>query len=747
VFRSLRFAQNFVRSTVKITPSGQNVRIGWIVSMYSPHIGRYWSLMHPRLAIANFVNFAPAFSLRRDIRPIRRWRSAVFAAGVVLATANCGSDVTPPDDNPIKIASIVINGGPITMERGTTVTVTATVRDTAQRVLTNVPLVWRSTVDTVATFSRDNKLVANLPGRTVITASALGVTSGPVDVNVVWLGAATVAAIGFNPPNAISPGAELPDSIRVVVRRTDGSPAVNARVVFAVTEGGGKVSPVGLVTVGQAGTAAAKWTTGTTEGKNTVTATVVGLDSAPLSYVTPVNPVSFSLKAYNALTIVQGDNQSGNVLAPLATPPIIKLVDSAGKPRAGIPVTFAASHNGRVANSAASTASDGIASPGVWTLGDFEGEQQLVVTVEAAKITLKATATGSTVRFSATLLALAQSATCAVTADQFISCMGQPPQTATADSTKTVSTPTLTKGGIKLTSIAGGGAHFCGTSADLSIYCWGINALVDTLNAFSPGGGAIATYEPTRLQSNIAWVQVTPGNQHNCALANDRSAYCWGIDTSGQLGDNQTARRLVPQPVVGGFKFTTLAAGASHECGVTTTTLAAFCWGLNQNGQLGDGTAANRLTPTAVSGGLRWKAIGAGAAWTCGLIEDGSAYCWGAGTNSQVPVAYATQPAKFKTLSVGTAHACGLSDDGTAYCWGDNSSGQLGDSTTVTRATPTAVATAMKFTAINAGQQQTCGITTDLLVACWGRNTVGEIGLNTPLVQVTPRFVVVGVKP
>jgi alpha-tubulin suppressor-like RCC1 family protein len=694
------------------------------------------------------VNFAPAYSLRRDVRPFGRWRSVLFAAGVVFAGARCGNDSTPPPPPEIKIASIVINGGPITVERGTTLTVTATVRDTAQRVLTNVPLVWRSTVDTVATFSRDNRLVANVPGRAVITASALGVTSGPVDVTVVWNGAATVAAVGFNPPNAISPGADLPDSIRVIVRRTDNSPAANARVVFAVTEGGGRVSPVGLITTGPSGIAAVKWTTGATEGKNTVTATVVASDSVTtLAYVTPANPVSFSLKAYNALSIVQGNNQSGNVLAPLTTPPIVKLVDSAGKPRAGIPVTFAASSNGRVANSVVSTASDGVASPGVWTLGDAEGDQQLVVTVEAAKVVFKATATGSTVRFSATLLALAQSATCAVTADQFISCMGQPPQTATVDSTKPVSTPTLTKGGIKLTSIAGGGAHFCGISADLSIYCWGINALVDTLNAFSQTGGAIATYQPTRLQSNIAWLQVTPGSQHNCALANDRTAYCWGIDTSGQLGDNQITRRLVPQPVVGGFKFTTLAAGASHECGITTTTLAAFCWGLNQNGQLGDGTSANRGTATAVSGGLRWKAIGAGAAWSCGLIEDGSAYCWGAGTGSQVPFAYSTQPVKFKALSVGSAHACGLGDDGTAYCWGDNSAGQLGDSTTVTRNTPTAVATTMKFTAVTAGQQQTCGITTDLLVACWGRNTVGEIGLNIPLVQVTPRYVVVGVKP
>src|SRR5688572_9857986 len=87
---------------------------------FSLRIGRYWTLMHSRLAISNFVNFAPASFLRRDVRPFRQWRSAVFAAGVVLSSASCGGDVTPPDLGEIKIASIVINGAPFTIERGTT---------------------------------------------------------------------------------------------------------------------------------------------------------------------------------------------------------------------------------------------------------------------------------------------------------------------------------------------------------------------------------------------------------------------------------------------------------------------------------------------------------------------------------------------------------------------------------------------------------------------------------------------------
>jgi hypothetical protein len=660
---------------------------------------------------------------------------AMFAS---LVSSSCGGDIAKPPTNDIPLASIVIDGGPRALEIGSVITFTATARDTAGKVI-SVPLAWRSSVDSIATFARDGKLTANDTGRTIVTASALGVTSGGVEVLVVWQGPANVAALRFNPPNAISPGTDLGDSIRVVLTNTAGG-LVAGKVVFAVTAGGGTVSPAkpAIVNATQA-VAAAKWVLGPTAGVNTVTATVVGDDSLPNTRVKG-NPVTFTVRSYAALTVVAGDGQTASVLSALPTAPSVRLVDSAGKPRAGIPITFAATGNGRVAKTVASTSVDGVASPGVWTLGDAAGDQQLIATVESAKIILHATATGSTVQFAAVAVATTQAATCALTNDQFVSCFGQPPQIGSGDTLKT-STPTLTKGGVHLTSVVGAssGAHFCGTDPLLSVYCWGLNALVDTT------GVVVNMASPTKLPSNIAWLQVTPGGQHNCALASDKTAYCWGFDTTGQLGDNRTARRFVPEPVVGGFKFAALAAGGSHECGITTDA-ALFCWGLNSNGQLGDGTSTNRLTPTAVSGSLKFKSIGAGGGWTCGLIDTGVAHCWGAGTGKAVPAPYAGAPV-FASLSVGSAHACALTPDGTAYCWGDNSAGQLGDNTTTSRDAPTAVATTLHFASISAGFQHTCGITVEGLVACWGRDSAGEVGLSTPFDQLTPRFVVLGVKP
>ncbi|HEY9230419.1 MAG TPA: hypothetical protein VIP11_27450 [Gemmatimonadaceae bacterium] len=670
---------------------------------------------------------------------MNRRRATFVATGAVAAVMACGGESPPTPPPPIDISTIIIDGGPgpITIERGTSLTMTATARDAAAKTVV-VPFAWRSSNEARASFGPNGMLTVKDTGDVIITASALGITSAGLGIRVVWEGAAKIARNQFNPPLAITPGTEMADSVRVLVTNLRGGPAVGAIVAFAVTQGGGSVKPA-LDTVGANGFATTKWALGSAAGTNTVTATVVGQDRTTLVTWVQDNPVSFTVKSYMALAALQGDAQTASVLAPLPVVPVVRLVDTAGRPRAGIPVSFAPTNNGRVANTIVSTTSDGQANPGVWTLGDATGDQQLVVTVENARFVLHANATGSTVRFAATRIAATQTATCAMTSDQFVSCFGTAPQIGTGD-TASKSTPTLTRGSIKLTSLvgSGGGAHFCGTSTDASIYCWGINSFVDTT------GVVISSSSPTRLQSNTGWTQVTPGGQHNCALANDGSAFCWGIDTVGQLGDNGTTRRYVPQPVQGGFKFSTLAAGASHQCGITQDR-NAFCWGLNGNGQIGDGTQITRRTPTAVSTALKWKAIGAGSALTCGLTDAGVAYCWGAGTGA-TPIEF-TSPVSFSSLSVGAAHACALASDGRAYCWGDNGSGQLGDSTTTSRQVPTPVASELRFSSISAGPQHTCALTLDGFVACWGRNTVGELGFPNALIQLTPRYVVLGVKP
>ena len=230
--------------------------------------------------------------------------------------------------------------------------------------------------------------------------------------------------------------------------------------------------------------------------------------------------------------------------------------------------------------------------------------------------------------------------------------------------------------------------HFCGVATGNVIYCWGLNALVDT-----SGHNAGLASVPTQLQSTLTWTQVATGASHTCALTADQDAYCWGSNQLGQLGTRgDTTSMFKPTLVYGGFKFSAIAAGVNHVCALTPSH-DALCWGSNQSGQLGDGTGSNRVAPTLVTGGLTFQSIGAGDPWTCALSTAGKPYCWGAvqGVGTVVtPHGYDTAPV-FVSLAVGSFHACALTGDGSAYCWGNNQFGQLGDSTTVSRTDPTRV--------------------------------------------------------
>lgn len=664
-------------------------------------------------------------------------RSRVVAATIVVVVApGCSSDRTAPHGE-ITLSSITIDSGAMVIERGRRVALTATVRDSRLQVIT-VPLVWRSSNEHVATFESD-KLAALDTGTTLITASSLGVTSVAVPVAVSWLGAAKLATLSWTAPLAVSPGSAVNDSVRVLVTNLAGQPVANARVAFAAV-GRGTVSPA-TDTTGPNGIAATRWVTGSDVGSNVVSATVIGDDDLPLAWVTD-NALRFTVTTYHALTPVDGDAQTALLLAPLPVQPHVRLVDPSGKPRGGVPVSFDANGGGRVAVASVSTDANGVASPGVWTLGETPGDQTLTARVESASLVFHATATGTAIHYSAQSLTAGASVSCALRTDTMVDCWGEAPKVG--DGTVfNRSKPTSTTGGIHFNAVVAGSTHVCGIDVSETLYCWGVNALVDT------SGRVLQALSPTRMPSDIPWRSVAPGGGHTCAVSTDGTPYCWGDDTFGQLGDGGSAVRFVPQPVSGGFHFASVTAGADFTCGLADSG-PSYCWGHNQNGQLGDGSTLSRTTPTATAGGLSFVALGAGQAWSCGLTSNGTVYCWGALSGvagaQTTPRAYTT-PRPFVSLTVGGAHACALSASGEAYCWGDNSWGQLGDSSTTTRTDPTPVAGGMRFTSIAAGATHTCGVTVTGEVACWGLNRAGEVGDDLVTVRMVPRYLIIDVRP
>ena len=284
--------------------------------------------------------------------------------------------------------------------------------------------------------------------------------------------------------------------------------------------------------------------------------------------------------------------------------------------------------------------------------------------------------------------------------------------------------------------ISTGSTHTCALRADGAAYCWGEN-----VNGRLGDGTTTARYVPTAVNGGHKFMQLmdTSTSYSTCALRADGAAYCWGQNAAGQLGDGTTTERLVPTAVNGSHKFVQLAGGYFHTCGLRTDG-EAYCWGYNNAGQLGDGTSVNKSLPTAVTGGHKFVQLVGGYNHTCGLRSDGAAYCWGQNsfgylgdgttTNRYVPTAV-SGGYKFARLGYGGYSTCGLRTDGAAYCWGINTYGQLGDGTNTHSYVPTAVSGGHKFLQIGGGTYYTCGLRTDGAAYCWGRNSNSQLGDGT----------------
>ena len=304
-------------------------------------------------------------------------------------------------------------------------------------------------------------------------------------------------------------------------------------------------------------------------------------------------------------------------------------------------------------------------------------------------------------------------------------------------------------------TIALGSAHTCGLTSTGIAYCWGRNSEGQL------GDGSTTDQPlPVAVSGGHTFSMIAAGAGHTCGLTSAGAAYCWGFNMFGQLGDSSAPIHLLPVAVSGGLTFSTIAAGAGHTCGVASGTFAAWCWGYNGNGQLGDGTTTDHHVPVAVSGGHTFSTISAGYEHMCGLTSAGAAYCWGSNGNGQlgdnsttrrsVPTLVDTN-LNFSTMAAGEAHTCAIQQANVvatsvgrrsvsasaAYCWGSNGYGQLGNATNDDSTFPVPVARNLSYTAIGAGSLHTCGITA-AATYCWGSNFYGQLGDGTVLSRNTP---------
>jgi alpha-tubulin suppressor-like RCC1 family protein len=294
--------------------------------------------------------------------------------------------------------------------------------------------------------------------------------------------------------------------------------------------------------------------------------------------------------------------------------------------------------------------------------------------------------------------------------------------------------------------------HTCGVTAVGTIKCWG-------MNEFGELGDGTSTDRLTPVDVSAfsgGAIAVSAGGWHTCALTTTGGIKCWGKNQSGQLGDGTLIDRRIPVDVSGlSSGVIAIAAGVDHTCALTSAA-GIKCWGSNYWGQLGDGTSTNRSTPVDVSsliGGV--MAMASGYAHTCALTTAGGVKCWGMNqsgqlgdgtiTNRLTPVNVSGLSSGAIALVTGYGHSCVLTTAGGVKCWGANYAGQLGDPALGYRLVPGDVSSLNGSAiglALGVGDHN-CILTTADGIKCWGSNGDGEVGSGiASLDQPTPVDVV-----
>ena len=348
--------------------------------------------------------------------------------------------------------------------------------------------------------------------------------------------------------------------------------------------------------------------------------------------------------------------------------------------------------------------------------------------------------------------------TCARTSTGAAQCFGYNTYGQLGDGTTTDRLAPVTVTGLSsgVRSVSSGVYHSCALMDSGAVKCWG----------YGPWGNlgqgtTDSSYTPVDVVGiNDLAMQLVTTQYSTCVRTGAGGVKCWGYNGWGQLGDGTNNNSYSPVNVSGmSSGIVSIAAGGQHMCAIRNTG-ALSCWGYNGYGQLGDGSGSDRTEPSDVFGlDFGVTAVAPGMYHTCATLATGAVKCWGLNDNGQLgdnswnssynPVSVYGITDATTSISSGERHTCVIKTSGALWCWGDSYNG-LGDGTADRSNTPiniSSLGTGVRKVSAGLFGRHTCVLTTTGNAKCWGRNSEGELGDGTTTQRLSPTNIVGVVSP
>ena len=289
-------------------------------------------------------------------------------------------------------------------------------------------------------------------------------------------------------------------------------------------------------------------------------------------------------------------------------------------------------------------------------------------------------------------------------------------------------------------AIRAGDAFACSLHADHTVFCWGDNSRGQLAIPLLTDRSA-----PMRVELPFAAEGLTAGAAHACAWGEGR-LFCWGSNERQQINGTSSASTAA-EVSIPGARIESAAAGRGHTCAIVGQDLGAsvYCWGDNERGQSG---GVGRIAPIPqVVPVVEPRALAAGGAHTCALVEGGERVCWGhnaggalavLGSGEVVPAPSAGNDAgPWRQLSAGDDYTCGVGDDGVGRCWGWDLAGAAGRGATLSSRAPAPATGGTTIRSVALGAAHTCATVDDVL-RCWGGNALRQLGTGGSAPASTP---------